>query len=470
MRMRPRSWLHSASCGDGREATGIMGTGPISAGGGRNRAVLNRRNFLTGVTAAAALPFLGACSGSPGAGSSTLRMAWWGAQDRHKKTLALIKLFEQKNAGVKINPEYGGLEGFQDKISTQMAGGNAPDILQLPDALQFVASGQLMDLGSYSPKTIDLTSANKNVLETSKINGKNYGIPWGLAAGVMFYDTEVLKKAEVDAPQYGWNWDDFAEAAKAISKATPDGVYGAADIWAPAGTQSFAPFSMFLRQHGKQPYTADGGLGFDKDDLTEWLTFWDELRKAGAVTPAKITALETGYETSPLVTGKAAIYPINSSIATSLQALVKHPLGITTLPTGIGSTELKGPDFGSYVNASLMIYGNAHSKSPEVVAKFVNFVINDPGAANTQLMARGVPLSSKISKLISSKVTPIERSMTETISYIEKHGKQPVVTAPAKSSQMGDLSDRTHQNVAFGRATISEAVNQFFTDAERMLA
>ena len=47
--------------------------------------------------------------------------------------------------------------------------------------------------------------------------------------------------------------------------------------------------------------TADGKLAFGKNELTEWLTFWDELRKAGAVPPAEVTALENGFETSPIV-------------------------------------------------------------------------------------------------------------------------------------------------------------------------
>ena len=59
-----------------------------------------------------------------------LRFSWWGGDTRHKATLDAIKLFEEKNPGIKIKAEYSGWDGHFEKLSTQITGNTAPDIMQ----------------------------------------------------------------------------------------------------------------------------------------------------------------------------------------------------------------------------------------------------------------------------------------------------------------------------------------------------
>jgi oligogalacturonide transport system substrate-binding protein len=75
--------------------------------------------------AAAAMLFAGT------AVSQELRFAWWGGGERHEAMLAATKLFESKNPGVKIKAEYSGFQGYQERLSTQIAGKNEPDIMQV---------------------------------------------------------------------------------------------------------------------------------------------------------------------------------------------------------------------------------------------------------------------------------------------------------------------------------------------------
>jgi len=100
---------------------------------------LNRRKILIGAGVLAAAPLLAGMSLA--ADATTMRLSWWGSDDRHQKTLALIKLFESKHPGLTITPEYGGFVGFQDKLSTEFAGGNAPDVMQVADSGALIASG-----------------------------------------------------------------------------------------------------------------------------------------------------------------------------------------------------------------------------------------------------------------------------------------------------------------------------------------
>ena len=70
-------------------------------------------------------------TGGDGGKEVELRVMWWGSDARHKATLDAIKLFEEKNPGIKIKAEYSGYEGYLEKLSTQMSGKTAPDVMQV---------------------------------------------------------------------------------------------------------------------------------------------------------------------------------------------------------------------------------------------------------------------------------------------------------------------------------------------------
>ena len=60
-----------------------------------------------------------------------LKMSWWGGDDRHQKTLEALKLFEEKYPNIKVKPEYGGWQGWQEKVTTQIVGNTSPDVMQI---------------------------------------------------------------------------------------------------------------------------------------------------------------------------------------------------------------------------------------------------------------------------------------------------------------------------------------------------
>lgn len=426
---------------------------------------LSRRSLLIGAAVLAGSGLLPEFARAQTA--TEMLVAWWGSDDRHQKSLKLLKLFESKHPGLKMDAQYGGLIGYQDKVSTQFAGGSAPDVMQISDNREaLIASGRLLELDdAINAGKINLADANKSVIQTITVGSKLYSIPWGLACGCYFLDTKVFADSKVDLPAPDWNWDQYAEKAKAITKASGGKIYGSADIWAPSGTRSLYPFEFFLRQRGKSSFTTDGQLGFEQAELTEWFTFWDDLRKAGGVPTAEITAAESGFETSPIITGRAAMYPVNSSIASSLQALTKNKLVCAVVPNGINSKALSGPNFGAFINASLQIFVNAASKQKDLAIEFLNFVTNDPDAAKIQLMSRGVPLSAKVAQSILPNVSPIEQSMADVIKYTQDHTTTPGITWPTTGGQVQDLMQRSHQAIAFSQGSVADTVSKFFDEA-----
>src|SRR6187200_875475 len=106
---------------------------------------LNRRQFLIGaggLAAAATTMGLGACApgssgggsqggGGQGGGGNTLALAFWGNPTRNKNTQAEIDAFMKAHPDIKITGQPGEFNSYWDKLATQTAGGNAPDIIQM---------------------------------------------------------------------------------------------------------------------------------------------------------------------------------------------------------------------------------------------------------------------------------------------------------------------------------------------------
>jgi multiple sugar transport system substrate-binding protein len=59
-----------------------------------------------------------------------LRVAWWGSQDRHNRTIKAIELFQKKHPNIKVTYEFAGWGDYWTKMTTQAAGRNLPDVMQ----------------------------------------------------------------------------------------------------------------------------------------------------------------------------------------------------------------------------------------------------------------------------------------------------------------------------------------------------
>lgn len=105
----------------------------------------------------------------------TLRFSWWGGDERNAATLDVIEQFEQLHPNVTIEAEYGGNDGYHDKLATQLASGTAADIVQVDPEIfpQYVNTGDyFIDYQDYS--NMDLSTFDENYISL-EINGRYDG-------------------------------------------------------------------------------------------------------------------------------------------------------------------------------------------------------------------------------------------------------------------------------------------------------
>ena len=108
--------------------------------------------------------------------------------------------------------------GYWDKLATQTAANDMPDIIQMDLAYiaEYGGRGALLDLSKQ--KGLDLAAFDKNTLASGQYSGKQYGISTGQNALAVFANVNVFKKAGVAIPDdTKWTWDDFAKTAQAVA-------------------------------------------------------------------------------------------------------------------------------------------------------------------------------------------------------------------------------------------------------------
>ena len=113
-----------------------------------------------------------------------LRMSWWGGNGRHQVTLKALEEFHKQNPDINVKAEYTGWDGHLSRLTTQIAGGTEPDVMQtnwnwLPI---FSKTGDgFYDLNKMKD-VIDLSQFDPKELQTTTVNGKLNGIPISVTA------------------------------------------------------------------------------------------------------------------------------------------------------------------------------------------------------------------------------------------------------------------------------------------------
>lgn len=396
-------------------------------------------------------------------GGGKLRMAWYGSDQVHAAMKRALDLFHKKNSGIAVSTQYSQFADFWPKLSTQITGGNAPDLWRhsMTYLLEYVERGVLLDLTPYVGKEIDVSNLDKKVVDTGRIHGKYYAIGNNNISQAIFYDAKVLRDAKIDTPADAWTWDDFTRMTTRIAKAHGDGFYGTADA-----SGSPPAFEAFVTQKGKGYFTSEGKLAFGEDDLTEWLTRWDDLRRAKAAPPPETTAEAVGFENDLVVKGKAAM-----SFGWDQQLLFLQPLTRAVLePHMLPNVDGAGTP-NQAVRALDFWVVSARSKKRDDAVKVIDFLLNDDGAAKAIGLNLGGPPGDRFARDVR---TTVEATGKKLLDYMDAISTKATARLAPWAPGYGELIEsglnRIASDVAFRKKTVAQGVKQFFDDAHRILS
>ena len=423
-----------------------------------------RRTRIGAVGATVALMLVAtACGGSSGSTSSngkvTLSFAWWGDATRAKVTQAAINQFEQKNPNIKVTTEYAPFGSYSSKITTQIAGGNAPDLLTIDRGFQneYAGRGVLADLSNQS-SVLNLSGLDPNFVASGKASGKLVGVPFGLTTQTLVVNTTKLTSLGLKPPKSGGTWDDLKAWAQQVHDKSGGKIAGIAD---PGST--WAAFEAWQHQHGKQLYTSAGKIAFTASDLEDFWNFTSDLRKSGAATPANVTATITGTPADePLAKGLAAAEWDYDSVFGSYVKATTDQLALVPLPTFSGKT-------GMYAKPGMLLSVSSKSPHQKQAAQLLNFLVNDPAAAKALGTGRGLFPNVSVRESLAGAATGATKQVYDyEASQQSTFGSTP--PAPPKGDgQLLTLMQRVYQAIAFGQESVNDGAASFMSQAQTIM-
>lgn len=319
------------------------------------------RNKLTGILLAATTMF-GAASAMAG------EITFWSWRQEDKAAYAeFIKDFNKKNPDVTVKFEAFEPTQYQTILSTALAAGKGPDVIQVRayGNLESVAKpGYLLPLDETNVPELKGFPAAALKAETMRSDNKLYAVPFASQTMLILYNKDLFAKNGINEPE---TWDELVEASKKLKAAglMPFG-NGTATAW-----QNETIVSALLSSLLGKQFEADilsGKATFEDKRFVDALTKLNDL--AQAYFPPSFVGIDYASSQQLFIAGRAAMFAGGSFEAANF--LRQNPtlkIGVFTPPPA-----KKGDDklVGVYYDGGYAI--NAKSERQADALKFLRFL------------------------------------------------------------------------------------------------
>jgi multiple sugar transport system substrate-binding protein len=192
---------------------------------------------------------------SSGAAKGTITVWAMGAEGQNLPTLA--KEFEAANPGVKVQVTAIPWDAAHDKFTTAITANKTPDVAMVGTTWM----GEFAGMGALDPTpgSIDKSVFFDGAQKTTEVDGTSFGVPWYVETRLVYYRTDLAKKAGITTPPTDW------AGLKSMAKAMQDKAGAKYGIGLQAGgTGSWQSVMPFAWSAGAD-LTKDGGKAYNFD-------------------------------------------------------------------------------------------------------------------------------------------------------------------------------------------------------------
>lgn len=426
---------------------------------------ISRRSFLKASAAAAAVGgsalAASGCGSSSGNGKSKLRMTWYGGDERHKVYNKVCDLYQKRNPGVTIAREPAEWGAYWERLATQAAGRDEPDVMHFTNMQLREFAGVLEDLGPYVKNgTLDMSGFQDELVDSGSVDNTYSAAPVGFLILCTLANRTKLAEAGIELPELDgeWTWEEFRRLGRRAADRLPSDAWFTTDLGGSARV-----FNSYVRGRGKLLFDTDANkLGFERADLIAWLQYWQEMRKLGIVPPADVAAEDGGkpFEDQMFAKGKLGLYPHTSNMLTNYQPFLSDDLVLRRLP--VEEPGVTGTDYFFSVGMGV----SARSEHKEEAVKLVDFFLNNKEANRIYSAEFGTPGSAEIRALAHKHAGSAEKQLLDFTQHMLDAGIVPDQMWPRGAVVINDsLMSRANERVGFGEASIEKAADMFFTEA-----
>lgn len=393
--------------------------------------------------------------------SVTLSLGWWGSDPRAKATQDAVDLFEEKYPNITVETSYSDFSGYWDRLATQTAGGDAPDVSQMDMSYlsSYASRGTLADLGALD-SILDTSGIPGSVLDSGLVDDTLYAAPIGAAANGVVINTSLLEQYGIEIPDTNtWTWDDFDALALEVTEKSGGAAHGVT----PYQNDSFG-LQIFARQNGEELWNADGQVTIPPELVAEHFQRELDWVESGAAASASQVSNNGGatISESDIVTGKTAMFFTAAGAFNGIQLAAPDNDYILGNWPADSDTE---PGF-QYLKPTMYWSISAASEHPSEAALLVDFLINDEEVAKLFGTERGVPANPALQEVIEPTLTPQGVQALEFSRLMnDEAGEAPAIT-PNGASSVAAILGRYNDEVLFGQTTPEDAAVGFIDELQ----
>ena len=399
----------------------------------------------------------------------TLRVAWWGSQDRHDRTIEAIELYESLNPNVTIEYEYYSYDDYYTKLKTLVASDEVWDVFQLTDNYpaymdKIYPLDEFIESGVVDTSDID----DAYLYSTQAYDGSIAGLALGVNTYALMYDPDMFEEAGVEIPDENWTWDDYQAAADAITDAL--GIYGSSyfssdgewiygcELYIPLQGDEEGQYNFYNKELT--------GMGFDDPQmLTGYIQMRADMMNNGSY-PDMGTGNEiTGYDNDFFTTGEAAMGQLVLNNYPYIYDLLQEQ-GRTAAITTVPKYSEDG-NSASLVRSSQMFSVSQDSDYKEEAAAFISWFVNDMDCNAILEGERGIPINNSVREALYEEATEGQQLMYDFMDTIAESAVAGAVncTWPDGNDEVEDNYKNYIQQVMNGEITAEEAAEQTYADA-----
>lgn len=384
-----------------------------------------------------------------------LRFMWWGGDARNEATLKVIDQYQKLHPEIKIEAEMNSDQGYVDKVSTMLANGTAPDIMQqnvdsLPD---FISRGDFfVDFKEY-PEIFDASGFDENFIgQFGTFDGKLLALPTGMSCLATVANQKAADACGVDLEKQ-ITWETMLEDGRSLHNQHPDYYYMNTD------TKILCEYVLrpYLRQMTGESFILDSEkrMSFTREQLVEALQYIKNCYDAGVFEPAEDSATFKGQiHTNPKwMDGKFVFaYGPSSSISLLMDAVPDTDCTVVQMPMA----ENRVND-GFFADTPQYLTVNKSSKYVEEAVKFLDYFYNDETAQEILKDVRSIPPTSSARSLCAQKglLNPTVVEAVDLAAGLNGKSDKGYTT----SAEVYAIQEDMIESVAYGQSTPEEAAD-----------
>ncbi|WP_067843519.1 ABC transporter substrate-binding protein [Amphibacillus sediminis] len=396
-------------------------------------------------------------------GETTIRVAWWGNQERHDMTLEAIELFESINPDIKVQPEYTGWDGYWERLNTQAAGNNLPDVIAMDNSYlnEYNSNDLLVDLAPLiNDGSINLADVDDVYQEINHDGDRVLAVASGANALALVYNVEMLEEYGVNLGP-GYTYEDLYQINLKIKQAKEEA--GEEYLGYDFANAEYELFNNYARQNGMSFYNAEGnGLGFEESTLVEYFEWVQSMVVDGAAPSHDIMMSYIEGGNSMVQEGTSAMQTAASNQIIGIAQGTEYELDLAILPSLDGQ-------HANFIRPSMSFSITQHSQHQEAAAKFIDFMTNNLEANEILQAERGVPISAAVREHLSDKVPESVQKTFDFLELVADYTTEADPIAPPGETEVRGAFSRIIESLKYDQITPEEAASQFIQQAEAVL-